>query len=75
MVVVMTEALDFLNRLRRGPVTQREATIRYSPYMLPQIKRELAGQGHLIATLYSASGTYYELLRDGDQQQRLEGAA
>lgn len=68
----MSEARDFLNRLRRGPVSHQEAAQRYGIF-LPAIKRELASQGHILRKCYWASGTTYELSKDADKDRLFEG--
>jgi hypothetical protein len=69
----MSEAQDFLKRLRRGPVTHQDAAKRYGPYALGAYKRVLASEGHLIATSYPASGTEYRLVKDAEADRLWEG--
>jgi len=67
------EAETFLNMLRKGPVSHVEASRRFGAYQLGAYKRILAGQGHILSTSYERAGTKYRLLRDADDQLKLEG--
>jgi len=71
----MSEAADFLRLLRQGPVNHQEAARLYGPYALAAYKRLLASQGHLIQTRYPMDGTVYTLVKDADDDLRLEGTA